>query len=223
MPSHSAAERIALASALTTAGPGTPTLCSGWSTTELAAHLVVRERRPDTLPGLILSSRHPLHRWTTRVEVKYAGRDYDELVHTFRTGPHLGSWAALPGVDARVNLLEHFVHCEDVRRSVPDWSPRDLPADRQQALWTAIGQAGRMLLRRSPVPVVFDVPGGPSHQVVSGTGGSANNRGQLPGVVITGAASEIALFAYGRGERAQVTLDGPPESLAAFSALKLEF
>ena len=57
MPTHSSAERAALADALTAAGPHRPTLCDGWTTTELAAHLVTRERRPDVtvsvmLPGL---------------------------------------------------------------------------------------------------------------------------------------------------------------------------
>jgi uncharacterized protein (TIGR03085 family) len=221
MPSHSAAERIALAGALAAAGPGAPTLCSGWTTNELAAHLVVREQRPDTLPGLILSPRNPLHRWTSRVGASYAGRDYNALVERFRTGPHLGSWAALPGIDARVNLLEHFIHTEDVRRAGPDWEPRDLPEDLDRALWTAIRKAGRMLLRRSAVPVVFRLPDGRSQQVVPGTGGSSNNRGRLAGVVISGSAAEIALLAYGRGQRSRASVDGPPEALAAFSALNL--
>ena len=34
-------------------GPDAPTLCSGWVTADLAAHLVARERRPDSGPGLV--------------------------------------------------------------------------------------------------------------------------------------------------------------------------
>ena len=223
MPSHSDAERHALANALTQAGPGAATLCAGWTTNDLAAHLVVRELRPDAIPGRMLPQRNPLHRWTTRVERNYANQDFDQLVHTFRTGPHRLSWASLPGMDARLNLLEHVVHCEDVRRAVAEWEPRDLPLVRQRAVWAAICQTGRMLLRRSPVPVTFTTVDGATSQIVAGTGGSSNARGTLPGVVVTGAPVELALYAFGRGEHTEVELDGPPDALTLFRAVRLTF
>src|SRR5437764_783312 len=40
-------ERAALADALEQLGPDAPTLCEGWATKELAAHVYVREHRPD--------------------------------------------------------------------------------------------------------------------------------------------------------------------------------
>ncbi len=44
-------ERLLLADLLETAGPDAPTLCEGWRTRDLAAHVVVRERRPDAAGG----------------------------------------------------------------------------------------------------------------------------------------------------------------------------
>ena len=42
----SATERADLAQTLLAAGPGAPTLCAGWQTQHLAAHLVLRDRTP---------------------------------------------------------------------------------------------------------------------------------------------------------------------------------
>ena len=39
-------ERAALAALLHETGPDGPTLCEGWQTRDLVAHLVLRERRP---------------------------------------------------------------------------------------------------------------------------------------------------------------------------------
>ena len=48
---HARAERASLCDLLAEVGPDAPTLCEGWTTALLAAHLVVRERRPDGGPG----------------------------------------------------------------------------------------------------------------------------------------------------------------------------
>ena len=44
-------ERQRLSSTLTRVGPDAPTLCEGWRTRDLAAHIVLRERRPDAIAG----------------------------------------------------------------------------------------------------------------------------------------------------------------------------
>ena len=44
-------ERADLADLLQEVGPDAPTCCTGWDTAHLAAHLVVRDRRADALPG----------------------------------------------------------------------------------------------------------------------------------------------------------------------------
>src|SRR5260370_5678483 len=51
--SYASDERAALCALLKETGPDAPTLCEGWRTSDLAAHLVLRERRPDAAAGLM--------------------------------------------------------------------------------------------------------------------------------------------------------------------------
>jgi len=211
MPSHSAAEREALADALAEAGPGAPTLCSGWTTTDLAVHLVQREGRPHViLAGAIA----PLRGWAAERTRACAARPYADLVEQVRTGPPTLSMMALPGVDARANLLEHFVHCEDVRRAGADWEPRQLPAERQAALRAVVtGLFGKGLLRRAGVAAQVHTPGAEPVTLVSGAGEP---------VVLSGEPGEIALYLFGRKDHARVELQGPPEQVARLRAAKLK-
>ena len=62
-------ERAALADLLVELGPDAPTLCAGWDTRDLAAHLAVRERRPDATPGVAVPA---LAGWTERVQTGYS-------------------------------------------------------------------------------------------------------------------------------------------------------
>ena len=71
------AERRGLCDLLLEVGPDAPTLCTGWTTRDLAAHLVVRESRPDASLGIVLP---PLSGWTHRVQSGAARLDYAELV-----------------------------------------------------------------------------------------------------------------------------------------------
>jgi uncharacterized protein (TIGR03085 family) len=210
MPSHSAAEREALADELAQAGPHLPTLCDGWTTTELVAHLVSRERRPDAALGLVIPA---LSSWTDRIQGNYATKPYPDLVAAFRSGPPFGSPMAFPGVDSRVNLVEHFVHREDVRRARPNWTARELPAARQDALWAQIGQMGRMLFRSSPVSVTLRTPDGRSRKVVTRANGE--------GIDLVGEPAELTLYGCGRKDQAQVQIEGPDDAVTAFRTLSL--
>ena len=49
--SLAARDRAALADLLDKLGADAPTCCEGWQTAHLAAHLTVRDRRLDALPG----------------------------------------------------------------------------------------------------------------------------------------------------------------------------
>ena len=44
-------ERRRFADELLAVGPDAPTLCTGWAARDLAAHVVLRDRRPDAMPG----------------------------------------------------------------------------------------------------------------------------------------------------------------------------
>ena len=54
MTTFAAAERARLADLLLEKGPDAPTLCGGWSTRDLAAHLWLRESRPDAFAALFI-------------------------------------------------------------------------------------------------------------------------------------------------------------------------
>ncbi|GAB2674403.1 TIGR03085 family metal-binding protein [Thalassiella azotivora] len=211
--SHAARERRALAQELRAAGPDAPTLCEGWTARDLAAHLVVREARPDTGPGVLLQQVPLLAEWTEKVRTRYARRPFGELVDRFEAGPPRLSPFALPAVDAAANLTEHFIHCEDVRRARPGWQARDLDERYETALWDALGVQARMMFRSSPVGVVLVVPDGPRRHVRSGA----------ETVVLTGRPGELVLFASGRRAHARVQVGGSPRAVAAFgeSVLKL--
>src|ERR1700753_2819253 len=60
-------ERAAMVATFRAVGPDAPTLCEGWTTRDLTAHLLVRERRPDALPGILFA---PLASHTARVQDK---------------------------------------------------------------------------------------------------------------------------------------------------------
>lgn len=194
-------ERAALIELLDRLGPDAPTLCAGWSTRDLAAHLVIRERRPDAAPGILIK---PLAGLTDRAMRDYTAKPWPELLRLLRDGPPLWSPFTIEAVAERANLAEFFVHHEDIRRGQPRWEPRPPDGRRDAALWKMLGVAGRMLYRRSPVGVVLRRPDGAEHAVRSG---------QRP-VVVAGETAELVLHAYGRDE-VRVDLRGEPAAVHA--------
>jgi uncharacterized protein (TIGR03085 family) len=210
----SARERARLADALEAAGPDAPTLCAGWTTRDLAAHLASRERRPDSGPGLVVGA---LSGWTDRVRRGYAARPYPELVELVRSGPPRTSLFAMPGVDAAANLTEHFVHCEDVLRGSrildgagPAPATRALDPAVDDALWRVLRLRARSLVRRAGVGVVLATPDGRERRLGSG-----------PDVRLTGEPGELVLVAFGRGAHAAVRREGDEQVLAALAAADL--
>ncbi len=208
MPSFASIERARLVEALRAAGPDAPTLCEGWTTRDLAAHLVARERRADSGPGLVLG---PFSGWTERVRRRYAAKDWDELVRLVETGPPLLSAFSLPGADAAANTSEHFVHCEDVRRAAPGWQPRELAPGLQDALWTMLTRRGQVMFRKSRVGVT----------VTTADGRHATLVDARPAVTLTGEPAELLLYAFGRAAHARVTIDGPEDAVRIFEGTPL--
>jgi uncharacterized protein (TIGR03085 family) len=136
-------ERRALCDTFERVGPDAPTLCGDWTTAELAAHLVIRERRPDLAAGFYVA---PLARRTEQAQDEYAARPWGELVDLFRSGPPSWSPTKVATVDNLVNLGEFFVHHEDVLRA-QDGPARELHPRLEDALWTSLRRGARLLLR----------------------------------------------------------------------------
>jgi uncharacterized protein (TIGR03085 family) len=195
MPRYARVEREALADLLLTVGPDAPTINTGWTTRDLAAHLVLRERRPDAAGGIAL---RPLRGYAERVRRALAGRPYRQLVDAVRRPPW---WSPVsnPVVDGLANTVEFFVHHEDVRRAQPTWEPRQLPAGHQAALWRRGAQLGKLALRRFPASVLVQAPG--FGEATTGSGGER--------VRLVGAPGELLIFLTGRQRVARVQLDGP--------------
>ena len=113
-PLFDAAERAQLSDLLDELGPEAPTLLAPWTTRDMAAHLVLRERDPLAGPGLVLPGAWG--RLAERRRRALALRDFAWLVATFRSGPPPGVFRS-GWVRRLLSLNEFFVQHEDVRRA----------------------------------------------------------------------------------------------------------
>jgi uncharacterized protein (TIGR03085 family) len=188
-----ARERGALCELLERLGPDAPTLCAGWTTSDLAAHLVLRER---------------FRRWGDPARAREKAGGFLQLVGKLRSGPPLVPWG-LPVARTYLNGLELFVHHEDVRRA-NGLAPRAPASDLERLCW----QACRLLgLRLSRAIRPFGV------ELVAGDRRRRFGKGE--GVVVAGPASELALYLSGRRDAADVEVSGPPAALEALGRVML--
>lgn len=203
-----------MAALLDKVGPDAATLCEGWRTVDLAAHLVLREHRPDAALGILGG---PLSGYTRRVQQGMAAtKPFPLLVETIRTGPPQLTIYGIPGADARLNFAEYFIHHEDVRRAQAGWQPRVLDDGMTTLIWQHLARA-RLMLRKVPVGIEFardDLPDGPDpdghDRVVRLT-----VRQRTPMVTVIGAPAELMLWTFGRTTAAKVELEGAEADVAA--------
>jgi uncharacterized protein (TIGR03085 family) len=195
-------ERQTLCDLLVELGPGAPTLCAGWVTADLVAHLVVRERRPDSGPGLVWP---PLSGHTDKVRRSVRDRmPFEDLVATVRRGPPF----LLRPFDGAMNTVEFFIHVEDLRRGQEDWAPRAISQALADALWARVGPGG--MAKKIPATVVLASPGRDNKQ--AGTG---------PVVTVTGDPGEHTMFGAGRQQATRVEITGDPTLVAQLRAASL--
>jgi uncharacterized protein (TIGR03085 family) len=210
MTRHAQSERLQLCDELDRLGPDRPTLCEGWQTRDLAAHLVIREHRPDLSAGRLIPF---LRSHLEREQREMAHGDYTALVSRIRTGPPVWNPMRHPRVDELTNLIEFFVHFEDVRRAQPGWQPRELTADRRAALWTGLRRSARLMFRRVPTGIVL---------IAEGQGRYAAKLPDVHGtVILRGRPEELMLYSYGRTSVAEVDLEGDADDIAALQSVHL--
>lgn len=187
-------------------GPDAPTLCEGWQTRDLAAHLVLRERRPDAAAGIMVP---PLAAHTQRVQDQYAAKPWAELVDLVRSGPAWFWPTRIGALDEAINGAELLVHHEDVRRGQPDWEPRDADPERDAAAWRAARTAAKLNLRKSPVGVVLCTTDGRDATVKPGP----------DPVTVVGDPVELVLFVFGR-DAIRVEFKGDEAAVGRLRALR---
>jgi uncharacterized protein (TIGR03085 family) len=201
-------ERAALAALLEETGPDGPTLCEGWQTRDLVAHLVLRERRPDAAAGVIGG---PLAAYTARVQQQFLDRySYAQLIALFRAGPPRLSVFAIPGADEAANTVEYFVHHEDVRRAAQEWTERPIDPNLSDTLWKRL-KGARMFLRSAPTGVVLARELQGKLDMIVAKPGSRS-------VTVTGSPAELTLWIMGRVSAAHVTFDGFDEAVEQLTA-----
>ncbi|SDP45291.1 TIGR03085 family protein [Actinopolyspora xinjiangensis] len=187
-------------------GPEAPTLCDGWSTRDLAVHLVVREHRPDAAGGKLLKA---LADRGERVRGELAQLRWEELVDRVRQGPPKWNPLGIGAVNEIVNSAEYYVHHEDVRRAQPGWQPRPEDPERAEALWKALSRTARYFYGRSPVGVVLRRPDG---REIAAKSGPRTVR-------VLGSPEELLLHAFGR-KPAQVNFEGNEADVLAVEDLR---
>ena len=179
-------ERTALVETMRAVGPDAPTLCGEWTTRDLAAHLVVRERRLDATAGVAVPF---LAGYTAKVQRHVTdANDWNDLLDKVASGPPLYSPFKL--LDPIANLGEMFIHHEDVRRAQTGWEPRRLDDMLAKSLRRGVPLIARMSLGKAPARVALQTPDGATLTTV----------GSGPQLIVTGEPQELLLFLSGRDE-----------------------
>lgn len=202
MVTPATSERRRFADELLAVGPDAPTLCTGWTARDLAAHIVMRDRRPDAAGGILVPA---LAGYAEKVQRRIAARAWEDLVADARDGAPF-SPTRLGPVDRLVNTAEFFVHLEDVRRAQSDWEPRTLPGDLVDDLHGVLRRSAKMFARKAPAGITLQ-PTDRSDTIVA--------KDASPMVTVSGPVGELVLWLYGRQAHARVGYVGPDDAIDA--------
>lgn len=198
-------ERERLAALLLKVGPDAPTLNEGWTTHDLAVHLLIREAKPAAAPGIFIDA---LSSVTDKETEKQKARSYNEVVREWAAGPPL--W--VKPFDSAMNTSEHFIHHEDVRRGGGEVKPREFSQAVNQELFALAKRFGKLTLRNVPVPVILTPPTFPPATV--GDKAGVAERGDKV-LRVSGEPGELLLWASGR-KAVEVELTGAVDAFEGF-------
>jgi uncharacterized protein (TIGR03085 family) len=187
-------ERSGICELFVELGPDAPTLCEGWTTADLAAHLVLREH---------------FHRWPDAKLAAEKAKGFPALVARLRAGAPAIPWRT-PWLRNVLLGLEYFIHHEDVRRA-NGLEPRPAMPDLEAVSWRMTGYSAKRIAKRiRPYGLELVRPDGAKKRFGSGEMAT-----------LTGPASELILYMGGRRATAQVTLSGDPDAVATLERTKL--
>ena len=189
------AERLRLVDTARRAGEDAPTLCEGWTTRDLATHLIIRERHPTAALGIFMST------FDDRREAKendYAAMPFAQLLGLVAAPP---KWtpSALPGIGTAMNTTEFLVHHEDIRRAALEWVPRRLSEAENRIVWAQTRVALLPFAAKADGPVRLSAPG-------FGTRTAGSRRNKDSAITITGEPLELLLYLMGREDHALVNV-----------------
>ncbi|GAA1697102.1 MULTISPECIES: TIGR03085 family metal-binding protein [Dietzia] len=207
-------ERSALVETMRAAGPEAPTLCAGWTTRDLAAHLVVREARPDAAAGIVLPA---LASRMEELRLREAERPWDELLEKIAAG---APWySPLRYADRLANAAEYLVHHEDVRRAGGEWTTREFDVEDLDRIWALGTTVARTFLRRVSARVDLRTPPGIT---LTKSGAVSTGAALAPMVSVTAAPVELILWAFGR-DAVDVDISGAHGGIDAVRAVPRGF
>jgi uncharacterized protein (TIGR03085 family) len=196
-------ERARLCDLLDELGPEAPTLIETWTTRDIAAHLILRERDPVAAPGLVRPG--PWNRYAERRQRALALRDFRWLTATLRSGPPLGFFR-MGWVRRQPSLNEFFIHQEDVRRA-NGLGPRTNAYALDEALWHNVTHGAWFLARR--------LRGAGLELQWDGTARTFRARRGEPTAHIAGPPGELLLYLFGRRSAAQIDVRGTGAAIEA--------
>lgn len=176
-------------------GPDAPTLNEGWKTQDLAAHLYIREHKPQAMLGMFVPKFEDV---TERIQgVAVGSHGYTGLVEKLRRPALL-----IRPVDAIMNGAEYFIHHMDVLRA--NDRDQEISAQDEDSLRTPLKMFAGRVAKAYGDRLILD--SGDGKQLELG-------RGTRP-VHIVGKPSELILFVSGRTDNANVELVGEPDAVA---------
>lgn len=200
MTNFARAERLSVAALLRDVGPDAPTLCEGWTTLDLAVHLVIRDRYPAALPANASGKAGKVEFFAKRTaarEAELKDLPWDKLVGMVAAGPGVLSPMGWTPVDVLTNTGEFYVHHEDIRRARKGWEPRNILPELEGQLWNVCKPLAHSPSVRKEAPLIVRAPGHGELHV-------GNTDEGAP--VLEGKPSELVLFLFGRRDHAQVSL-----------------
>jgi uncharacterized protein (TIGR03085 family) len=196
-------EREALCDLLLDLGPDAPTACEGWTTGDLAVHLIVCEARPHAWLAVPIGDRVPLlDRYFERMVARERGRGWDGLVARLRRGASFGP-TRFGAVRGRMMAREVVIHHEDVRRA-NGMGPRSGIPEVQAFAWSKLPAFAKRL---------FTVRDQYGFELIHPDGRHRTMKPGAPVVQLTGEPLEQLLYAFGRTGIAQVTVVGDAHAL----------
>ena len=190
----SKSERQGLVETLKALGPDAPTLCEGWLTKHLLAHLIMRETEPVNASGILLKGRQK----QTQNRLEELSTHFESNLSKLMSGPPL--WNPMRYLDKWVNALEMLIHHEDVLRAQPNWQRRKFTDSETKELDFLLKIAPRFLVRGAkvlPTLVVGDLP----------------TTGRI---ILRGDQVDLLLFLAGRQSASTVSIEGDESDVADF-------